>query len=257
LFGAPRFGVDELGVKCARQARDDFVLHVEEISELLIEPLGPEMIARLRVVKLHVDAYAVSAALDAAFKDIAKSGTALDRLLVDLLDRWRAAETTAGVSIGVREIAFVLALDPDIRGRVQVSTGLPQSLTPAEAAQVLANLLWPRGLEISQRALQSYNRFADRRSTDPRLARALLQRAGRRVSFGAPGWGDDLARSLAQEGAAELFGNVEDLAGLRAAVLEALTTPIDVGFLQFFPKIERTERRADGLVIALVVQEQI
>ncbi|MBW4091716.1 MAG: DEAD/DEAH box helicase [Proteobacteria bacterium] len=185
------------------------------------------------------------------------SGVALDRLLVDLLDRWRAAETTAGVSIGVREIAFVLALDADIRGRVQVSTGLPQSLTPAEAAQVLANLLWPRGLEISQRALQSYNRYVNRRSTDPRLTRALLQRAGRRVSFGAPGWRDDLARSLAQEGAAELFGNAEDLAGLRAALLEALTTPIDVGFLQFFPKIERTERQANGLVIALVVQEQI
>lgn len=185
------------------------------------------------------------------------SNVALDHLLVDLLDRWRAAEVTAGVSIGVREIAFVLALDPDIRARVQASTGLPQRLTPAEGAQVLANLLWPRGLEVSQRALQSYNRFAERRSTDPRIARALLQKAGRRVSFGAPGWQDSLAQSLAQEGAAELFGRTEQLDGLRAAVLDVLTTPIDVGFLQFFPKVERTERQADGLVIALVVQEQV
>ncbi len=185
------------------------------------------------------------------------SNAALDRLLVDLLDRWRGAEVTAGVSIGVREISFVLALEPDIRARVQTSTGLPQRLSPAEGAQIIANLLWPRGLEISQRSLQSYNRFAGRRSTDPRLARALLQKAGRRVSFGAPGWRDALAQSLAQEGAAELFGRTEELDGLRTAVLEAVTTPIDVGYLQFFPKVERTERQANLLVIALVVQEQV
>ncbi|HVY88816.1 MAG TPA: protein DpdJ [Hyphomonadaceae bacterium] len=185
------------------------------------------------------------------------SGPSLDALLVDLLDRWRAAERDVGVSIGVREMAFVLALDRDIRVRVQAATGLPHLLNPAEAAQVLANLLWPRGLEVSQRALQSYNRYAPRRSTDPRLARALLQRAGQRVGFGSDGWRETLAVVLAQEGAAELFVRTQDLAAVRAALLDALTTPIDVGFLQFFPKVERTERQADGLIIVLVVQEQV
>ena len=71
LFRASRLGGDELGVQRARQARDDFVLHVEEIGERLIEPLGPEMIARFGVDELHVDAHAVSAALNAALQDIA------------------------------------------------------------------------------------------------------------------------------------------------------------------------------------------
>jgi hypothetical protein len=185
------------------------------------------------------------------------SGPSLDALLVDLLDRWRAAERDVGVSIGVREMAFVLALDQDVRIRVQAATGLPNLLNPAEAAQVLANLLWPRGLEVSQRALESYNRYAPRRSTDPRLARALLQRAGQRVAFRSDGWRETLAAILAQEGAAELFVRTQDLGGVRTALLDALTTPIDVAFLQFFPKIERTERQADGLVIVLIVQEQV
>jgi hypothetical protein len=34
-----RLGGDELRVQCARQPRDDFVLHVEEIGERLVEPL--------------------------------------------------------------------------------------------------------------------------------------------------------------------------------------------------------------------------
>ena len=71
LFRASRLGGDELGVQRACQARDDFVLHVEEIGERLVEPLGPEMIARFGVDELHVDAHAVSAALNAAFEDIA------------------------------------------------------------------------------------------------------------------------------------------------------------------------------------------
>ena len=48
LFRASRLGGDELGVERARQPRDDFVLHVEEIGERLVEPLGPEMIAAFR-----------------------------------------------------------------------------------------------------------------------------------------------------------------------------------------------------------------
>ena len=48
LFRASRLGGDEFGVQRARQARDDFVLHVEEIGQRLVEPLGPEMIAAFR-----------------------------------------------------------------------------------------------------------------------------------------------------------------------------------------------------------------
>lgn len=185
------------------------------------------------------------------------SGPALDALLEDLLDRWRALEGQLGVAVGVRETAFVFALDSDIRTRVRLAAGLPRDLGAAEAAQVLANLLWPRGAEISQRALQSYNRYVRRRSTDPRLARRLFQQVGRRVELDAAGWRSDLAAALARDGSVELFAPNAQLAGLRVAVLEALTTPVDVGFLQFFPKLERTERRAEGVSVVLVVQEQV
>ena len=85
LFRASRLGGDELGIQRARQARDDFVLHVEEIGEGLVEPLGPQMIAGLGVDKLHVDAHAVTAALNAALKDIADVQLASDLLHVEPL----------------------------------------------------------------------------------------------------------------------------------------------------------------------------
>ena len=58
LLRPSRLGGDKLGVERARQPRDDFVLHVEEIGERLVEPLRPEMIAGLRVDQLHIDAHA-------------------------------------------------------------------------------------------------------------------------------------------------------------------------------------------------------
>ena len=83
LFRASRLGGDELGVQRAREPRDDFILHVEEIGQGLIEPLGPEMIARFGVDELHVDAHAVSAALNAALQHIADVQLAPDLLHVD------------------------------------------------------------------------------------------------------------------------------------------------------------------------------
>ena len=44
LLAATRFVM--IGGPIEFQARDDFVLHVEEIGERLNEPFGPEMIAR-------------------------------------------------------------------------------------------------------------------------------------------------------------------------------------------------------------------
>ena len=83
LFRASRLGGDKLGVERARQPRDDFVLHVEEIGERLVEPLGPEMIAGFGVDQLHVDAHAVSAALNAALQHIADVQLAADLLQID------------------------------------------------------------------------------------------------------------------------------------------------------------------------------
>jgi hypothetical protein len=47
MFRAPRLGGDKFGVQRACQARHDFVLHVEEIGQRLIEPFGSVGFARV------------------------------------------------------------------------------------------------------------------------------------------------------------------------------------------------------------------
>ena len=57
---AARLGSKELRVEGVCKTRDDLVLHIEEIRELLVEPLCPYMRSALGVDELHADAHAVA-----------------------------------------------------------------------------------------------------------------------------------------------------------------------------------------------------
>ena len=85
LCSATSLSCDKLGVERARKARDDFILHVEEIGERFVEPLGPKMIAGFGVDELDIDAHAASCALNAALEDITDLQLTPDRLQVERL----------------------------------------------------------------------------------------------------------------------------------------------------------------------------
>ena len=83
LFCTARLGRDEWCTQRASQARDDFVLHVEEIGDRLIEPLRPKMTACLGIDELNIDTHAPAAALNTALEDITNVG-------VDQFDKSRS-----------------------------------------------------------------------------------------------------------------------------------------------------------------------
>ena len=57
----PRLSLNELGIQRVGEPRYDFVLHIEQIGDGLIEPLGPKVIAGLGINQLHVHAKPVAA----------------------------------------------------------------------------------------------------------------------------------------------------------------------------------------------------
>ena len=85
VLGAARFDLDELGLKLIGEARDNLVLHVEQVGDRLVEALRPQVRAALGVDELDVDAHALAAALNAAFERIAHVELAADLLRVDRL----------------------------------------------------------------------------------------------------------------------------------------------------------------------------
>lgn len=183
-----------------------------------------------------------------------------DKLLRDLLTSWEKLEAKHKLSIGLREFSYVAINLPGFRERLRKLTGasLPVG-SDTEFIQVLGSILWPRGLEIRQRALQSYNPFRIRKATDPALVRhILLGRNVPSVSINGDGdWKPQFVSLISEFSTVQLNCNLESGSQLRAAIVEALATPIDVGYLQFFPVVERFERTEAELRVTLSLREHV
>ncbi len=65
------------------EPRYDFVLHIEEVGDGLVEALGPQVIAGFGVDQLHVHPKPVAAALHRTFKHVADVQLAPDLLHVN------------------------------------------------------------------------------------------------------------------------------------------------------------------------------
>ena len=84
------------------------------------------------------------------------------QLLLDLQTRWDTLEKGFGLSIGLREFAYICSKDSNLSASVR--TFLSATLPAAAIGHVtvlaaVTSLLWPRADEVRQRALQSYNPY--------------------------------------------------------------------------------------------------
>lgn len=191
----------------------------------------------------------------------AGSGPELDELLDLLLSRWREIEAKLGLTVGLREFAclagqddhlveplrrFLLAQVPDATGARNERIGL------------VGGLLWPRGVEIRQRALQSYNPFRRPRLTDPGLARAVLMAGlAPEVRIENQNWRSAVARELGLHGTVRLSSAKAESSRLQASLIELAATPIDVAYLQFFATLERFDDEGERLAAILTLREQV
>lgn len=191
----------------------------------------------------------------------AGSGPELDELISLLLDRWKKIEASLGLAVGLREFACLAAQDDPLveplrnflLAQVPGATG-----TKIERIGLVGGLLWPRGVEIRQRALQSYNPFRRARHTDPGLARAVLMAGlAPEVRVEDQDWRGAVARELALHGTVRLSANKSNSSQLHASLIELAATPIDVDYLQFFATLERFDDEGERLASILTLREQV
>src|SRR5262249_11775774 len=150
---------------------------------------------------------------------------------------------------------------------VEISADIHQFLratlpaTTAEQVTVFAavtNLLWPREGELRQKALQSYNPFRQTVTTDPAIVRHLLiTQSIPVVELSRTDWLDELRSMLQAHGQCRLAAAANQAQELRQAIVRLVVTPIDVGFVQFFPVVERVERKLGVILATLTLREQM
>ena len=91
----PGLGRAKLCVERVPKARDDFVLHVKDVSQGLVEPSRPKMIAAFGVDELDVDTHPIAATLSASFENIANIQLAPNLLEIDRLTFVREGRVAA------------------------------------------------------------------------------------------------------------------------------------------------------------------
>ena len=189
------------------------------------------------------------------------SGPELDELLDLLLNRWKEIEAKLGIAVGLREFACLAGRDDHL---VEPLRGFLLAQVPGatgvrtERISLVSGLLWPRGAEIRQRALQSYNPFRRARFTDPGLARVVLMAGlAPEVRVEDEDWRVAVARELAQHGTVRLSTNKATSTPLHAGLIELAATPIDVAYLQFFATLERFEDEGERIAAILTLREQV
>jgi len=185
----------------------------------------------------------------------------VDHLLVKLARHWEALEQRFGIAIGLREFCCLALQDRDLRNEIVKALDKLPGAAPRDAdiIAVLSGLLWPKGIEIRQRTLQSYNPFRSRRLTDPALIRHLLLNPNLPVvqlCEEGDDWYAQFAQLIAERGMVQLAAPRSADRRLRGAIVRIVSTAVDVGFLQFFPYLERVEKDEHEMRVVFSIREQ-
>ena len=180
-----------------------------------------------------------------------------DRLLHNLLARQDALEARHGLTLGLREYAYLAAvLQEDVSRTLERLELVREGAGVSNLVQALAGFLWPRASEMRERSLQSHNRWRQAYFTDPALTRTLLFEARPpMVLLSDADWRTHLRNALATAGTVQLAAENGIVEGLREALLETMGAPLDVGPLHLYPSLDRLERDAARWIATFTLRE--
>ena len=189
------------------------------------------------------------------------SGPVFHSLLLALQEHWDALERRFGLIIGLREFSYICSKDPALSAQVRafLASTLPAgAIAHVTVLAAVSSLLWPREAELRQRALQSFNPYRGARTTDPALVRhLLLAQSVETIALAEPSWRDQVHAAFDAQGICRIVVDAADAAALRPALVELVSMPVDIGFLQFFPVVERVERFDGRISVSLILREQV
>lgn len=189
------------------------------------------------------------------------AGPKLDDLLRVLLRRWDEIESEFGLSLELRVFAHVASKDLTVAE--QVSLFLSAVLPAAAISQVAIHsaielLLWPREAQVRQAALSAYSPYRTAVWTDAALIREIvLSDVMPMIQLMSTEWEAAVQAAFEASGRCRLWAEASQSGELRSAIVRLVARPVSLGFLQFFPVVEKIERIGGQLVASFVLREQV
>ncbi|MCC7066694.1 MAG: DEAD/DEAH box helicase [Planctomycetes bacterium] len=207
------------------------------------------LLAQLRVREFAVT-HPVVAALAGRVLRAGTSGQS-DRLLYDLLSRWRDLETRVGFEVDARTFAWLASADEDVGDVLSKVVGTPLLGRSARSAAV-SGLLWPRGSDVWGQRLRVRNPFAELPWADRRLLLAGLPPPLSPILLNESDALERLGAALLDGGVAVAAGNA---ATARETVLRFAADAIDTGLLLAYPRVRAMNARGGTVTVEFELPE--
>lgn len=186
------------------------------------------------------------------------SDTDSDALVARLATRWEAEQQRLGCAIDLRVMAVAAWRLDEIRDRVELVLGRiggTDSLDESQVFNILQSLLWLDCRDSCPDCIERNQPYQRLVKPSRALLRAIVDPATDTVMYGADGWVNQLLGRISERYAAQVVCEQADLPALRDELMELLVSPIEVGYQQHYPAIERIERRGDGWLVGMVLPD--
>jgi len=184
------------------------------------------------------------------------SSEATDDLLRRLVCDWQTEEERLGVELDARVFAYVASQRDEYRRLLEsIEQGRVQD--DDWRFQTIYSLLWPRGRAVRERALDTYNPFADLPAGDRLVVVDEIPDREVPVDVTDDRWKPVVRDRLRDRSVARLSSSSADRSVLQEAILTLVTETIETGFLQVYPRLDGIERTRDGFVATLALPEVV
>lgn len=183
-----------------------------------------------------------------------------DKLILELINFWEALELKHQVQIDLRVFCYLAIKKPEFNQRIQDFLNImiqSQGVDENHLLQILSGILWPRGGELRQNKLFTYNPFKSIKNTDTLLVKeVILKDTISSVTLNEAQWEQKLFQNLSEKGICHLIGNMNQETKMKKEIIKMLAKPIDsVGDIYFYPYVESYSRNKDEIIITFMVRE--
>lgn len=178
----------------------------------------------------------------------------LDALLADFMQRWDELEARLGVEVDARVICALISLEDRI-DQVFLAAGfdLPEGERTTWRFSVLLGLVWARGHALRNHALPLPLRFHGTPAVTERLLlQSWLSAPDTPIAADAADWLETVHDRLVRLGRAKV--HVRDASLLATAMGPLVTRPVQLEYLNVYPKLVSIDRLDDGVCLQLELE---
>lgn len=184
-----------------------------------------------------------------------------DSLLVSLVENWEQEESRLGTAVDLRVMAVAARQIPAIEQQVQQLLkrigGAEYAPDDSQIFNLLQSLLWLNCHNSCPECIEKWQPYQQLPPPSRALLQLLLNPNAQAIPFGSPYWETRAREMLADEHQAQISCQPDEMVECKEALRHFLTTPVEVGYQQFHPVVERLLRQEGVWIVQLAIQEMV